>query len=132
MKKKYISLTIFIVIAIIFSALLTFSNIPEICGIDNGCNKVQISEYSSILGIKNSLIGMIAFAAIGIIIYSHIKHPKQYKKRLIQLGIIGGSMIALYFLYLQFFVLEAICKYCMVVDIATLISLGILFFWEEK
>jgi uncharacterized membrane protein len=132
MKTKYITILILMGIAVIFSGILTFSNVPELCDITQGCNVVQSSNYSAIFGIKNSLFGMIAFTAIGFVIYHHIKHPRTQKKKIIQLGMIIGSLVALYFIYIQFFILNAICKYCMVVDIATLLSLAILLFWKEK
>ena len=57
----------------------------------------------------------------------------EYKKKmLINLGVIGGTIFALYFLYIQFFILDALCKYCMIIDIGMLINLGIIILWKEK
>jgi len=129
---KYKIILFLVLIAIIFSSILAFSEIPLICGTNDGCTAVQSSSYSTFLGIKNSLIGVFAFIIIGAIIYSHIKNPKKIKKTIINLGIIIGGIIAIYFIYLQLFVIKEICKYCLVVDIATITGAFTLIFWREK
>ncbi|OYT36290.1 hypothetical protein B6U91_01475, partial [Candidatus Pacearchaeota archaeon ex4484_71] len=66
-KLKYsIILTIFI-LSFLSSIVLSFVPIEQACGgINNGCYQVQTSNYESTLGIKNSTIGLIAFAAISL------------------------------------------------------------------
>jgi hypothetical protein len=49
-----------------------------------------------------------------------------------KIGVILSSLIAIYFLYLQIFVIHALCKYCMVVDVGSLIGLFIAVFWRTK
>ena len=130
---KYKSILIILAIIIITSTILSFIPIEKACGIeDNQCLKVQTSEYEKTLGISNAHIGLAAFAVLSIINFSHIKKPTKKKKQFLTLGLMAGSIVAIYFLYLQFFVLNAICKYCMVTDIGTLLSLGIILFWKEK
>jgi len=69
---------------------------------------------------------------MAILVFLHIKQPTKYKKQMIIAGIIGGTIFALYFLYIQFFVIDALCKYCMVIDIGMLLNLGIIIFWKDK
>ncbi len=132
-KAKYtIILTIFL-IAFICSGILTFVSVEEACGgIQTTCYAVQTSQYESTFGIKNAHMGLIAFSIMAILVFLQIKQPTKHKKQIIIAGIIGGTIFALYFLYIQFFVIDALCKYCMVIDVGMLINLGIITFWKDK
>ncbi len=118
-------------IATIASIVLSTMTIEQACGENSGCSIVNNSQYEKTFGIKNSHIGLIAFPILAILTIFELRKTNRYRKKLIQLGIIAGSVFAIYFLYLQIFVLKAICKYCLVVDIGVLISLAIIFI-EEK
>lgn len=129
---KYKSIMFLITLALLSSTILTFIPIEQACGLEtNGCYQVQTSEYEKTLGIKNSHIGLVAFSILLILTYLHKKKPNEQTRRLILAGLITGSAIAIYFLYIQFFVLNAICRYCMVTDIGTLLALGIMIFMKD-
>ncbi len=135
-KTKYSIILVLMILATIASLILSFVSLEQACGVKpeevlSDCSIVQTSQYESTFGIKNSHLGLIAFPILAILTIFELKRSSYLRKRLIQLGIIIGSAFAIYFLYLQFFVLDAICKYCMVVDIGVLISLAIIFI-EEK
>jgi uncharacterized membrane protein len=133
-KTKYTIILVFMILATIASIILSFVPLEKACSIggsSSGCSVVGNSPYETTWGIKNAHLGLIAFPILSLLAIFEIKKSNKYRKRLLSLGIIIGSAFAVYFLYIQFFVLNAICKYCMVVDIGVLISLGILFF-EEK
>jgi uncharacterized membrane protein len=123
--KYRILLTIFIIV-LICSILLSIVPLPLICTPLEGCNTVQNSMYARTLGIENSYFGILIFSLMSLMIYSHIKKPHKHKKSIINLGVFFGTMIALYFLYLQQFILHAFCKYCLVVDFGMIISFGIM------
>ncbi len=132
-KAKYILLLTIFIIAFICSGILTFVSVEEACGgIQTTCYAVQTSQYETTFGIKNAHMGLVAFSIMATLIFLHLKQPTKKKKQIIKLGIIGGTIFALYFLYIQFFVIDALCKYCMVIDIGMLINLGIMTFWKEK
>ncbi len=132
-KAKYIVLAAIFFLSFVASAILSFIPLEQACGgIQTTCYVVQTSQYEKTLGINNSYFGLLAFAILLIFALSHIKSPRKYKKQIITAGITFGSIVALYFLYLQFFVIEALCKYCMVVDIGALLSLIIIFTWREE
>jgi uncharacterized membrane protein len=132
-KMKYKVLLALFVIAFIATAILSFVPLEQACGgIDTTCYVVQTSQYETTLGIRNVYFGLVAFLLIGFLTFLQIKHPNKERKDFIKYGIFFASLIAIYLLYIQFFVLNAVCKYCMVVDSATLISLGIMLFWKEK
>lgn len=130
---KYVVLIVIFFISFVASAILSFIPAEQACGgVQTTCYVVQTSQYEKTLGINNSYLGLLAFPILLIFALSYIKSPRKYKKQIITAGIIFGSLVALYFLYIQFFVIQALCKYCMVVDIGALLSLGILFAWREK
>jgi len=124
--KNRLLLGIFIV-CLVASAILAFGPMEKVCNTNSGCDLVQDSNYSENFGIENSILGFIGFLGLVFLTISNIKSPSKIKKSLIKLGVIGASIIAFYFIYLQLFVIKAICPYCMVVDIFSLIGLIVVF-----
>lgn len=99
----------------------------------NGCEVVQTSRYGKTLGIDNPVYGIIGFAILGIfasmLMYGTIQTINnniiKIMKYLTATGGIIAGMTAIIFLYLQEFVLHKYCIFCVVVDILSLILLGI-------
>jgi len=132
-KNKYRVLLVLFLLSFLPSAVLSFIPLEQACGgTQTTCYAVQTSQYERTAGIKNSHLGLITFGIIAILSILQIESPKKSRKNLITLGVILGSIIAIYFLYIQFFVLKVFCRYCMIVDISTLIALGIIIFWKER
>ncbi len=135
MKKetKYKIILVLMVLSLAASIVLSFVPLNEACGgASSSCTIVQTSQYEKLFfGINNSHIGLVAFPILAILIIFELKKPKRYQKIALTTGMILGSVMALYFMYLQFFVLHAICKYCMVVDFSVLASMALIIFWDE-
>jgi uncharacterized membrane protein len=132
-KLKYKILLALFVICFLASLILSFVSIEQACGgTQTGCYAVQTSQYEKTLGIKNAYFGLVAYLLIGFLAALQIKHANKERKNIITTGVVFASLIAVYLLYIQFFVLHAVCKYCMVIDSSTLISLAIVLFWKEK
>jgi len=133
MKNK-ILLAIFI-ICLVASIILAFIPPEQACGDnlneENGCYIIAESPYAKIIGVSNSYFGIIGFLALIVLTISQMRHPTKHKKRFIKIGIIICSIIAVYFLYLQFFVIKALCQYCLVVDIGSILSLIALFYYRN-
>jgi len=129
---KYKFLLLIFVIALISSLLISFTPTPIICNPEEGCDSVLSSSYAYTFGVKNSHYGVVIFTILSFVTLFHIKKPNKKTRHLIHLSMIIGSLIALYFMYLQYFVIKAYCKYCLVVDIILIIGLLItLFMWEK-
>ena len=126
MKPLYHILFSIFLISLIISSVITFTPTPAICDPNEGCDAVLTSSYAETLGVKNSAIGMIAFGILTIITLLQIRNKSHKKRNFIFLGIVIGSLIALYFIFIQAFILKVWCKYCMVVDIGMIISLGLI------
>lgn len=130
---KYKTILLFLALSIIASSILSFIPINEACGQEEtGCYQVQASEYEETFGFKNAHLGLVAFSALFLITFWHMKKPSKSTKNLITIGLITGSIFALYFLYIQFFILNAICQYCMVADIGILAALVTFLLIKEK
>lgn len=132
-KTKYKILLALFTICFLASVILSFIPLEQACGgTDTTCYTVQTSNYEKVFGIRNAYIGLVGFSLIGFLTFLQIKEHNKERKDLIKYGVTFASIVAIYFLYIQFFALNAICKYCMVIDSSTLISLGITLFWKEK
>jgi uncharacterized membrane protein len=124
MKHKYKIFWVIFSLSLVVSAILATQSTPPIC--KGGCDSVTTSKYAYLFGIKTSIYGVFIFLFLSVLTYLHIRNPSRNKKIIINLGIIFGSLVALYFVYLQHFVLKSYCKYCLVIDISLIISLIVL------
>lgn len=124
-KTKLYLFSILFIICLI-SAIILQTSQKSYCSVGEGCDVVSQSDYSSLLGIKNSLIGIFVFIFLISLTIWQILEPHKTKQKIISAGILLGSIIAIYFIYLQNFVIHAWCKFCLVVDISLLIALIIL------
>lgn len=130
--KKYKIILGFLILAFIISIVLSVFPTPDICSVESGCNVVQNSSYNYLLGIKNSFFGIVIFAVMALLVFLQMKYHLGYRRKLINYGIVIGSVVSVYFLYLQAFVLHAYCKYCVVIDIMMVLSLAIVLYWWEE
>jgi len=137
-KLKYSIILAIFLISLAGSIILSFVSIEKACGQqeDNGCYQVQTSQYEKTLGISNGYIGIVAFLALSILTIAYMKRiwPKKrfQVKFLIHMGIIITLIFSLYFIYLQIFVIKALCKYCLTIDIGAIINFAIILFWKGK
>lgn len=110
------------IIGLFFSVLITTS-LTEVCDPGKGCDVVNHSKYGSVFGIKNSTYGIYIFSFFILLTLYQLVRPTRLTMQVLNLGIVLGSLVAIYFIYLQAFVLNAWCKYCLVIDIALIIGL---------
>lgn len=107
----------------------------------NQCNIVLATSYAKFLGLPTALYGLVAYLLFAILILYELNQVVYYKSYSIQnkqnarnkrsaiklLSILSGAgvLISAYFVYLQFFIIEAICFYCLLsASIMTLIFIG--------
>ena len=129
---KYKIFLVVFIISLISSIILFSNSLTGICDPEKGCDVVNSSVYGSTLGIKNSVYGMFIFSFMIALTLFHINKPNKHTRRIIHTSVILGSIIALYFLYLQFFVIRVFCTFCLIIDFGLLISLIFLFYlWEH-
>ena len=118
-KLKWI-LAVFIIVGFIGFMDATFLTIERYnrgilpCYIFEGCDIVTASKYSSVFGIPISLFGAVyyVFIMLSAILYFDTKSEKVLK--FLKYFPLAGFMASLGFIYLQLFVIKAICFYCIV------------------
>lgn len=93
------------------------------CSIVAGCDVVTRSAYATIGTIPVALLGSLYYLIFFILTIAYLDSKKEVLLRMAASLSILGFCASAYFVFLQFFVLKAICIYCM----ASAISSTILF-----
>jgi len=84
------------------------------CPIFGGCDKVISSPYSVVWGIPVALAGAVYYLAVFLLSVAYFDtkqvRPLEFAVYLTPLGLIAS----LWFLYLQAFIINALCFYCLI------------------
>lgn len=132
LQRAILVLVILLVLLSVLNYILSYSSVCLV-GDSTSCSNVQNSQYGSILGIKISLLGLMAFILL-FIVYLGATLNKKYKDNFYEIFLVGvviGTLASIYFIFLQLFVLKTICINCMLIDSAMII-LAILVFINHK
>ena len=99
---------------------------PINCSVFNGCEEVTTSKYSTVAGIPVALLGAIYYLTIFILGIAYVDTKKEALAYFAARLTLIGFIVSLWLVYLQFFVLHALCLYCLVsaVTSTTLFVLG--------
>lgn len=131
MKNKSSVLLLILSLAGFFvSSYLTILHYKQIippCTIAKGCETVLTSQFSTILGIPIALIGSLFFLTLIFLVLLNQKRFFRYFKILILLGV----LVSVNLFFIQAFVLNAFCQYCLLVE-AIILSIFILSFRQKK
>ncbi|MDP2948309.1 MAG: vitamin K epoxide reductase family protein [Chloroflexota bacterium] len=109
---------------------------PVACGNLGDCNLVQTSEYSAIAGVPVALLGFLLCAALlGVVVWRVGPDRSGMAAEWAPVAVFSmtlmGVAYAAYLTYVELFVLEAICIYCValasIITASWLISLAELF-----
>lgn len=99
-------------VGIAISAYLTYNHlggtVPVCVGGSGGCETVQTSRYSEVLGVPVALIGLLGYGAM-------LSAALIGDGRAAILGVFFamiGVLYSLYLTYLELFVIRAICQWC--------------------
>ncbi|HXE57895.1 MAG TPA: vitamin K epoxide reductase family protein [Gemmatimonadales bacterium] len=118
--KYRMGVAVLSLLGILVSAYLYLYKIGAIgtlaCGA-GGCETVQSSPWSRFLGIEVALYGVVGY--LGLLVVSLVGlQPRQEARRwpddLVALMSGVGVGFSLYLTYLELFVIEAICRWCVV------------------
>lgn len=83
------------------------------CSITHGCELVTNSSYSLILGVPVALLGALYYIGIMLAVYGSLEFAKPQWLKWIAIATTAGFLLSAWFVYLQLFVINAICQYCM-------------------
>ena len=99
---------------------------PVVC-LGSGCATVIRSEYGRLLGIPNGALGVLYFGLVALTpLLERSLLPEARSLMLIPTSI--ALVLYLYLTYLQFFVLQAVCNWCLMSAGLTLLIFGVLIF----
>ncbi|OGZ53669.1 MAG: hypothetical protein A3B25_01330 [Candidatus Ryanbacteria bacterium RIFCSPLOWO2_01_FULL_48_26] len=113
-----------IALALVFLALLGFIDATYLtiahyrggivpCANISNCEKVLTSQYSTIAGVPVALIGSLYYFSV--FLFTFLSITRKNERFLIAASAIitCGFLASLFLIYLQLFVIHAICLYCM-------------------
>ena len=117
----------------IYLTVSHYSTASLSCSVFNGCDKVTSSIYSMWGSVPVAIVGAVYYALILFLVALAVWKDAKYF--LFATGAtIFGFFASLWFVYLQFFVLDALCTYCLISASTSFVLFGvsIFFFLENK
>ncbi len=98
------------------------------------CGRVLRSEYAVLLGVPLALLGLIHYVTLLGVTILTLRFQKTWSKYWLLIQTTGGLLFSFYLVYLQLFVIHAICPYCMLSAlVSTLIFILVqLHFFKER
>ncbi len=94
------------------------------CYVVHGCDVVQSSGYSVVLGVPIALGGTIFFALMSYLAVGLLAHRSRAVTVAYKALAFAGALAAVLLFLLQAVVLKAFCTYCLVVEAVLLLSWG--------
>jgi uncharacterized membrane protein len=104
---------------------LTWSHYADtsvVCVVGGSCEKVQSSEYAEIAGVPVALLGVLSYAALLALIAWDAPMARLGAATLALVGLLFGA----YLLFVQLFVIDALCTWCVVNDAVIAPALAVL------
>lgn len=113
------------------AAYLTYSHWadrPTVCGGIGECERVQTSEYSDIAGVPVAFLGLLYFVAMAALALARVRWMsgglEWAQPAALSMALAATAFVA-YLTYVELFVLEAICVWCMALASLTAVSLAL-------
>lgn len=89
----------------------------------DNCDSVMTSSYAMLLGIPVPVYGFVSFSSLLLLFFivdstksskeTNIRNFHKLADRLLQIGLILGSLSAMSFLYILYSIMEVNCKFCL-------------------
>jgi uncharacterized membrane protein len=124
LRRSLLGATFLSVAGLLISLYLTWAyliDVSPICGASGGCSTVQHSSFAWIAGVPVPLLGAVAYS--GLIALGILALRWQGRRDLFILALFGGSLVGMlfsgYLTYLEFFVINALCKWCIASALVT-------------
>lgn len=96
-----------------FLAVEHYRGVVPPCGIVAGCATVTTSKYSFILGIPVALLGALYYLSVLLLGVATLESGNKKFLKLAAVFTPVGFLFSAWFVFLQLFVIHAICIYCM-------------------
>lgn len=111
-----------------------YGGIDLTCTILKGCEEVTTSEYAVIFGVPVALLGVFYYLTVLLLGLIYFDTKKRIILKIIPPLTVAGLFASAWFVYLQLFVIKAICEYCVIsaATSATLFIFGIFVFKKAR
>ena len=116
-KWAVIAFTVFSLIGFLDATFLTIEHYRGVvppCSVLKGCEQVTTSQYATVGPVPLALLGAIFYGVLFFLTIAYFDTKKEMILRLAAGLTAIGFLASLYFVYLQFFVIKAVCLYCMI------------------
>jgi uncharacterized membrane protein len=127
-KKLAVTFLVLSILGFLDATYLTIEhflgNIPP-CAIVNGCETVLTSSWSEVAGIPVALFGAIFYLFLGISTIVFLKYKKEQAMVVASWTTLLGLAATVWFMFLQIFILKAMCFYCTISAIISAALFGI-------
>ncbi|KKS70717.1 MAG: Vitamin K epoxide reductase [Parcubacteria group bacterium GW2011_GWF2_42_7] len=118
LNQKRIKAVVLILAAVSFFGFLDagylavkhYTQTPIVCSIFEGCDKVTSSPYAVVFDVPVALLGLIFYLAIFFSSLKIVGAPRFDSEA--RRATSDTKAASLYFIYLQLFVIKAVCFYC--------------------
>lgn len=111
-----------------------FFGVPITCGVFEGCETVTTSSYASIGPIPVALLGAIYYVMVFVATIAYLDTKREILLRFLAHFTILGFLASLWFVYLQVFVIGAVCIYCLgsAISSTVLFALGRIVIYSQR
>lgn len=116
LKKLIFSIAFFSLVGFADAAYLTiehFRNAVPACSLVSGCEQVLTSSYAVWYGIPTASLGAIYYLVLFLVTLWFFDSRSHRAFQVVTLLPIAGFAVSLGLVYVQIFIIEAICLYCM-------------------
>jgi len=91
-----------------------YAGTPLPCSIFRDCEKVTTSPYATVGGVPLALLGLVYYLAIILLTVAYLDTRREGIFLFTARATIVGFLASAWFVYLQLYVIRAVCPYCMV------------------
>lgn len=117
-----------------YLAVLHYYGISAQCLLVEGCDQVLLSSYASFGAVPLAIWGVLYYAAVFVVSLLYLESNKKWCLFIVAYGTAIGFFASLGLLYLQIFVIEALCFYCLISALIStlLFLLGVFVIYYKK
>ncbi|MBI2096625.1 MAG: vitamin K epoxide reductase family protein [Candidatus Sungbacteria bacterium] len=110
-----------------------YNGTPVECSLLNGCEAVTTSPYAAIGGVSIALLGAIYYFVLLLLGFMYLDSPKRSTLLTLVAITAAGFLASLRFVYLQVFVIKALCGYCLLSALSTTVLFSIsIYLWHTR
>jgi uncharacterized membrane protein len=104
----------------IYLSYIKLANQAASCAIFGGCEAVNNSRFAAVGGVPVAVIGAAGYLLILVLLY--LDRPGAGGSEAVRFAFFGvtlaGTLYSIYLTYIEFFVLEAVCPFCVLSAVA--------------